>query len=210
MQTTNPPPPPSSHERMLQAAVRLFSQQGFAHTSTAQVAREAGTSESQLIKHFGSKEGLLDAIFEQAWRELNAEVATLVAGADSPAGAIRTLMRFMLARLDKQPQVKRLMLFEGRRMRAHGLAVTSGFRHFVDRLDSLLRQARRTGALRLNLPIAAIRSALIATAEGLLRDRILSVESGYPASYSARDITRAMDAVIDTFIARPGRRVPGE
>jgi len=86
-----------------------------------------------------SKEGLLDAIFESAWRQLNVEVATLLAAAESPAAGIRTLMRFMLKRLDDQPALKRLMLFEGRRVRAQGLAVTAGFRQFVDRPDALLR-----------------------------------------------------------------------
>lgn len=195
-------PLPSSHERMLRAAAELFARQGFAHTSTAQVARQAGTSESQLIKHFGSKEGLLDAIFESAWRQLNVEVATLLAAAESPAAGIRTLMRFLLKRLDDQPALKRLMLFEGRRVRAQGLAVTAGFRQFVDRLDALLRLARKRGELKTPLPIAAVRSTLIGACEGLLRDRMLAMDSGYPASYSARDIERAMGILIDSFLTR--------
>ena len=192
----------SSHERMLSAALRLFARQGFAHTSTAHVAREAGTSESQLIKHFGSKEGLLEAVFEASWRRLNGEVATLVTAADSPAAGVRMLMRFALTRLDQDPDLKRLMLFEGRRVRAHGRAITAGFRQFTDRLDSLLRQARKHGQFRTQLPIAAVRSAMIGAFEGLLRDRMFAVDGGYPASYSARDIERAMAVVIDAFLTR--------
>lgn len=194
-------PTPSSHERMLSAALKLFARHGFAHTSTAHVAREAGTSESQLIKHFGTKEGLLDALFENSWRQLNVEAATLIAVAESPAAGVRTLMRFVLARLDQQPELKRVMLFEGRRVRAQGLGVTAGFRQFTDRLDSLLRRARKHGELQTTLPVAAVRSVLIGSFEGLLRDRMLAVDSGYPASYSARDVERAMSAVIDAFLA---------
>jgi AcrR family transcriptional regulator len=192
----------SSQDRMLAVALRLFSKRGFAHTSTAQVARDAGTSESQLIKHFGSKEGLLIAIFEMTWRQLNVEVATLVAVDGTPGERLRRLVRFVLGRLDRQPELKRLMLFEGRRVRADGLVVTAGFRQFVDRIDGLLRQARRTGQLRQELPVAVVRSMLIGAFEGLLRDRILAQDSGYPASYSSRDVQRAMEAVIDTFVSR--------
>ena len=39
--------------------------------TTSAIARMAGTSESQLIKHFGSKEGLLEAIYDEAWQRLN-------------------------------------------------------------------------------------------------------------------------------------------
>ncbi|MBI2220942.1 MAG: TetR/AcrR family transcriptional regulator [Acidobacteria bacterium] len=207
MTQPSPHPPPfssrSSHERILRAATHLFATHGFSHTSTAQVAREAGTSESQLIKHFGSKEGLLDAIFEETWRRLNVEIGTLVLAAESPVQAVRTLMRFVLARFDEQPDLKRLMLFEGRRVRAHGLGVSAGFRQFVDRLDSLLRQARRRGELRQALPVAVVRSSLIGAFEGLARDRVLAKDSGYPASYSGKDLQRAMDAMIDTFISSP-------
>ncbi|MGZ4834111.1 MAG: TetR/AcrR family transcriptional regulator, partial [Terriglobales bacterium] len=49
----------SSRERILHAAKQLFSSRGYENTSTVAIARLAGTSESQLMKHFGSKEGLL-------------------------------------------------------------------------------------------------------------------------------------------------------
>ena len=57
----------SSHDRILLAAKRLFAQNGYENTSTVAIAREAGTSESQLMKHFGSKLGLLMAVFEWGW-----------------------------------------------------------------------------------------------------------------------------------------------
>jgi len=55
----------SSHDRILRAAKRLFAQNGYENTSTVAIARDAGTSESQLMKHFGSKQGLLVAF--RAW-----------------------------------------------------------------------------------------------------------------------------------------------
>ena len=45
----------SSHDRILAAAKRLFASQGYEATSTMAIARLAGTSESQMMKHFGSK-----------------------------------------------------------------------------------------------------------------------------------------------------------
>src|SRR5437763_15214441 len=53
--------------RVLAAAKELFSSGGFEGTTTAAIARQAETSESQLIKHFGGKEGILVAIFEEGW-----------------------------------------------------------------------------------------------------------------------------------------------
>ena len=63
----NPPLELSSHDRILRAAKSLFAQNGYENTSTVAIAREAGTSESQLMKHFGSKQGLLVAILDRGW-----------------------------------------------------------------------------------------------------------------------------------------------
>src|ERR1039457_4351788 len=74
---------PSSHDRILQAAKRLFAQQGYENTSTVAIARNAGTSESQLMKHFGSKQGLLVAIFDRGWASINERIKAIPNG--SPA-----------------------------------------------------------------------------------------------------------------------------
>ena len=64
----------SSHDRILRAAKRLFAQNGYENTSTVAIAREAGTSESQLMKHFGSKRGLLAVILDRGWNSIMARV----------------------------------------------------------------------------------------------------------------------------------------
>ncbi|MEO1192365.1 MAG: TetR/AcrR family transcriptional regulator [Pseudomonadota bacterium] len=50
--------------RTLKAARKLFFEQGFAKTSTAEIAKMAGTSKSTLYAGFGSMEGLLRAVIE--------------------------------------------------------------------------------------------------------------------------------------------------
>ena len=60
----------SSRDRILQAGKRLFAQRGYENTSTIMIARAAHTSESQLVKHFGSKYGLLEAIFDLGWQAM--------------------------------------------------------------------------------------------------------------------------------------------
>jgi len=51
-------------EKILQAALQLFAKEGYHATSTSKVARLAGVSEGLIFRHFGNKEGLLNAILE--------------------------------------------------------------------------------------------------------------------------------------------------
>ncbi|WP_284619238.1 TetR/AcrR family transcriptional regulator [Aquabacterium humicola] len=59
-------PAPTKHVDILWTAVRLFARQGVAQTTTREIAAEAGTTERTLFKHFGSKEGLVEAVIAQA------------------------------------------------------------------------------------------------------------------------------------------------
>ncbi len=52
-------------EKILAAALELFAEEGYHATSTSKVARAAGVSEGLIFRHFGNKEGLLQAILKE-------------------------------------------------------------------------------------------------------------------------------------------------
>ena len=54
-----------SRERLLLAAMRLFAEQGFARTSTREIALAAGTNIASISYYFGDKAGLYRAAFTE-------------------------------------------------------------------------------------------------------------------------------------------------
>lgn len=68
----------SKKERILEAALALFAKQGYAATSTNAIARKAAVSEGLLFKHFGNKQGLLDALLKEAEDQVTLLVAPIV------------------------------------------------------------------------------------------------------------------------------------
>ena len=52
-----------SRERLMMAAMRLFAEQGFANTSTREIALAAGTNIASISYYFGDKAGLYRAAF---------------------------------------------------------------------------------------------------------------------------------------------------
>lgn len=195
----------SSHDRILHAARTLFSSQGYENSTTSVIARTAGTSESQLIKHFGSKEGLLEAIFDQSWLRMGPGVRQILDHSVSPLDKLRALTELMISGLERDGELRSLMLLEGRRIRKHGhmVVLTRGFTHVVGVIDGLLRDMRETGQLRPGLHPEAVRSALVGAFEGLLRDQLLAQRVGYPASYDAVELREAFAAALEGFLVRP-------
>src|SRR3954454_21783948 len=153
----------SSHDRILQAGRELFAEGGDENTTTSAIARRAGTSESQLIKHFGSKEGLLEGIFDHAWQRMTQGLRHVQESQSPPFERLRALTELMIAALEGDKQLRTLMLLEGRRIRKHGhmVMMTQGFQQVLRVVDGLLREMREQGLLRPDLHLEAVRSALI-------------------------------------------------
>lgn len=197
--THNPDPAraSSSRDRILMAAKQLFAARGYENTSTVAIARLAGTSESQLMKHYGSKEGLLEAIFDAGWEALSAHISELKS-LPEPSQKLRALLDVTIAGLERDTELKQLMLLEGRRIRREGRMVlmTSGFLAFVHVCDGILAEMRAAGQLRQDLNPQAVRSGLIGMFEGIMRDQLLAERADFPSNANVADLRHLFDVLI--------------
>jgi TetR/AcrR family transcriptional repressor of uid operon len=193
-------PPISSHDRILLSAKHLFARNGYENTSTVAIAREAGTSESQLMKHFGSKQGLLAAIFDRGWATIIERVqATQHAGA--PSERLLGMLEAMVIELENDSDLKELMMLESRRVRKDNrdVLVSQGFCQFGGVVDGLLVEMKNHGQIRPDLKLDAVRAALLGFTEGLVRDRVVARRSECNADYSFDDIKRVLEILVPAF-----------
>lgn len=84
--TLDTKPDPSTRERILDAALALFNQQGAAHVTTAEIAAAANMREGNLHYHFRKKEHLIEALFARFQaEELHTAEQTITNPADAGA-----------------------------------------------------------------------------------------------------------------------------
>ena len=86
-------------ENILQAALVLFAKEGYHATSTSKVAKAAGVSEGLIFRHFGNKEGLLQAILAEGERRLKDLFVDIVMESE-PKEVIRKTIE-MSSKIDK-------------------------------------------------------------------------------------------------------------
>jgi AcrR family transcriptional regulator len=192
-----------SRTRLLHSARKLFAESGYESTSTASIARMAGTSESQLIKHFGGKAGLLDAIFVDGWNNLTLWLQEQLPTTTPAVDRLRAIPRLMFEALERDHELRQLLLLEGRRIRKEGrlATLTDGFLGFVTLVDSTLEEMKAAGQVRPDLNLHAIRSALIGLTEGALRDQLLCERAGKPAEFTPENIGTLVDALVESVAA---------
>jgi AcrR family transcriptional regulator len=180
----------TSRERIREAAQVLFAERGFEATSLASIARRAVTSESQVIKHFENKQGVLEAIFQNAWEHINPAVRLATESLSSPIEKFKILVEMVLNFLDKDENLRRLFLLEGRRLRDDGkqLVLVPGFLEFVSIVDQILQELAEQNQLAPDVDPQALRSGLMGAIEGMLRDKTLARARHYPANFSAASV----------------------
>ena len=94
------------------AARQLFTERGYAATSTTEIVERAGVTRGALYHHFAAKEELFRAVFEQLEDEVTKHVAK---EALTSADPLEQLRRGTRAYLDAciDPAVQRVVLLEG-------------------------------------------------------------------------------------------------
>jgi AcrR family transcriptional regulator len=81
--------PDPARDRLLRAGLRLFSQQGFAGTTTRELAQAAGVNVAAISYYFGDKAGLYRAVFFEPL----GEIADGIAAFSDPALSLTSVLR---------------------------------------------------------------------------------------------------------------------
>jgi len=197
----------SSHDRILRAAKLLFAENGYENTSTVSIARNAGTSESQLMKHFGSKQGLLFAILDLGWNGV-VERIKVTSTTGSPVDRLVHILTAATIEFEQDDQFKVLAALEARRVRkdSNEVIISRGYRRFRELVDNTLIEIQSEGMIRPGLNFDAIRAAVLGIADGLWRDQIIASRAGISSSYGFDDMVNVFDFLFGVFQKQPLQR----
>ena len=196
----------TSRDRLMQAGKTLFARLGYEQTSTAAIAREAGSSESQLMRYFGGKAGLLDTIFNESWDNVLARVNEIPR--DTPAhDYILGILAITIEAFGRDHDMAVIFLFEGRRIQGNEVAISRGFVQFYQAVQAVIRQGQEDGSFRRDLNPVVLSAALLGAAEGMIRDRLLLERRGMPNPFDDTAVRATFQAIIDGIAGPPARPV---
>lgn len=191
----------TSRSRLLNAGKTLFARLGYENTPTSAVAREAGTSESQLVRYFGSKIGLLEAIFDEHWKPVNTRIHDVLTDAGDGRAAVLAVLSTILAVFEKDEDLATIFLLEGRRIRGatHDVKLSSGFREFSDVVHRLIKRGQKDRTFSTTFDSPAVAAALMGAVEGMIRERVLAHRTGATRPFSDKQIQKIAEAMLSAF-----------
>lgn len=192
----------TSRGRLLAAGKMLFARNGYEQTSTAAIAREAGTSESQLVRYFSGKSGLLEAVFDEAWGKLGETMESELSTAAHGREAIQRLLALFVRAFAQDHEALFLFLFEGRRVRGNEVVLSKGYLRFYELLCKQIERGKKDASFRDDLSSSALASAMLGCAEGMLRDMFIAERTHKPLNFDNDTITKVFEAMTSGLSAR--------
>ncbi len=185
-----------TRQRLVRAALELFTSQGYHDTTTPQISKKAGVAEGTIYRHFHGKQHLLNELYRGAARW----AAKLVKEADGlkvgPREKLAELARGLVTGAVQEPAVARLFLIQ-----RHGDLLDEesrkAARDFRLGLESLIAQAKAEGSVK---PGAAeVWAAVWLSVVTLVVDRVSMKE--WPETHAG--VALGLDGAWDAVAAAP-------
>ncbi|XAH24190.1 TetR family transcriptional regulator [Xylophilus sp. GW821-FHT01B05] len=193
----------ATRSQLLDAAEKLFHDQGVSRTSLHDIAAAAGTTRGAIYWHFKDKADLFNAMMERVTLPLENSVYQV--GKDpmvDPVAQIRTSMRRALHVVAHDVQVRTVFEIATHKVEYVGELQAVKARHLAARTECLLhvadglQHAAARAGRSLPVPVDLAAQGLHALVDGLIQNWLLAPE--------AFDLCAAGDAVLDLYLTGLG------
>ena len=173
---------------LVAAARELFTERGFAGAGREDIVERAGVTRGAMYHHFGSKEALFQAVYEQIEDELSVAVATaaIAAGTDPMAQLRAGALCFLDAA--STPDVRRVVLLDAPSVLPVPVRRELSERYGLGLVRESLRAVMDAGLIErqpleplAHVLLAALHEAATLVADGGDRDEIGAVVEGFLA-----------------------------
>lgn len=158
----------SQRERLLDAAIDVVAEKGYAKTTIADLTKVAGISRTTFYELFPDKEACFLAAYDVAADVLARRVATAFESGDAWPERVRAGLEALLESLAAEPAVARLALVD---FGAAGPAAQRRYRAALQRMTPLFDEGRDFAPEGRRLPANTSRMAIGAVV-GLIADEI--------------------------------------
>jgi TetR/AcrR family transcriptional regulator, fatty acid metabolism regulator protein len=134
---------------ILDAAVRVFSRQGFHTCRVSDIADEAGVAYGLVYHYFSSKEEILDTLFLERWDLMLAAIAEADRARRSPREKLYTIASFIIESYRRDPELMKVIIVEvTRAANTFGRTHLTKIRDAYDQISGIVERAQAEGTFR--------------------------------------------------------------
>ncbi|NNG47994.1 MAG: TetR/AcrR family transcriptional regulator [Deltaproteobacteria bacterium] len=182
---------PAKRERILRAAVKIFSQKGFFSSKVSEIARSAGVADGTIYLYFKNKDDLLISLFEEKMAEVVADVREQVETGDGALPRLRIFIENHMSLLVREAGLIEVLQVELRQsnkfMKEY---VPVKFLEYLEVISEILELGKREGTFRQDLNVTVARRAVFGALDEIALAYVLSRKRKYNPADAAVEIYR--------------------
>lgn len=192
----------SVEKRIYDAAKMLFAEKGHEETRLREIAAAAHTSESQVVKYYESKAGLLEAIIGEVRSKINNAFKQAQKDENDPVLILDRLQSLLFDLYYKEPELFKVYLFSTRYFTLIPEEQLLPESQFRAQIGAIIKRGQKAKVFRNDIKSHAAASALWGAILGLMRDKLYSARTKDFPELSRKEMTVVLNALVASFVKK--------
>jgi len=180
-------------DRILRAAVKIFSRKGFFNSKVSEIARAASVADGTIYLYFKNKDDLLISLFEEKMGEVVADVRRRTADGGNALEKLKIFIGNHMDLLEREAGLVEVLQVELRQSTKFLKDYTPvKFFEYLEIISDILEEGKKEGVLRPDLNISIARRAIFGALDELSLTYILSRKPKYHPAVTAAELCRLL------------------
>lgn len=175
--------------RILQAAIEVFSRKGFFNSKVSEIARASGVADGTIYLYFKNKDDLLISLFEEKMVEIVVDVRKRIQSGETALDKLRIFIENHMSLLECEAGLIEVLQVELRQSSKFLKDYTPvKFFEYLDVLSEIFEDGKRVGIFRPDLNVGVARRVVFGAMDELSRTYILSKRQKFHPSVTSAEV----------------------
>ena len=180
-------------DRILRAAVKIFSRKGFFNSKVSEIARSAEVADGTIYLYFKNKDDLLISLFEEKMGEVVEDVRRRIAVGGNALEKLKIFIENHMDLLEREAGLVEVLQVELRQSTKFLKDYTPvKFFEYLEIISGILEEGKREGVFRPDLDTSIARRAIFGALDELSLTYILSRKPKYHPTVTAAELCRLL------------------
>jgi TetR/AcrR family fatty acid metabolism transcriptional regulator len=179
------------HQKIIDAAVRVFAKKGFFNARISDIAKQAGVADGTIYLYFNNKYDILISLFEEEIGKLIAEVKERTAGEDDPRKMLEVFIAEHIGLVRRNRSLAEVLQMELRQsnkfMREYR---NTRFIEYLDIISAIVKKGQQAGVFRPDIKPGIAKRAIFGAIDECARLWILNPDAPYDIDETAAHVSR--------------------
>jgi TetR/AcrR family fatty acid metabolism transcriptional regulator len=187
------------YQRIMDAAIKVFAEQGFHKATISQVAREAGVADGTIYIYFKNKADILDNFFNNRTRQVFQRFRETVEQAPDAEAKLRNLMHRHLYEFQRDRDMA--VVFQREALQARYVAdkyIRDISKMYLDILGEIIEQGQQEGRIRKDFQAGLVKRMILGTVNEVINTWV-TAEGRY-------ELVSMADPLVDLYLKGIGRK----